>query len=225
MMSLAAFGNTYIQNQAPWKQVKTDQAAAAHVIRNCLQIVKALALLMEPVMPESAQRVWSMLGHSDRVDYHPIQEVLAAPPSILLPPPTPPFMKMEDDRIRELEALLKQRVEDAMNKAKGYEEVPFDEFSRLDIRIGKILSAERVKGSRKLLILSIDIGGEERQVVGGIAEFYAVDDLVGKEVAVVVNLAPARIFGIESRGMILAAGDQASLLVPIRPVEPGSRVR
>jgi methionyl-tRNA synthetase len=112
-----------------------------------------------------------------------------------------------------------------MRKAKGAEEVSIDEFKRLDIRIGKILSAEKVKGSKKLLIMSIDIGGEVRQVVGGIAEFYGVEELAGKEVAVVVNLAPAKLFGIESRGMILAAGDQASLLIPLRPVEPGTRVR
>jgi methionyl-tRNA synthetase len=225
MMALATFGNTYIQNQAPWQLVRTDRAAATRVIRNCLQIVHALALLMEPVMPESAQRVWSMLGNTDRIDTHLIHEVLNNPPSRELPPPTPPFMKMEDDRIRELEDLLKKRVDDAMKKAKGSEEVSIDEFGRMDIRIGKILSAEKVKGSKKLLMLTIDIGGEGRQVVSGIAEFYSTDDLIGKEVAVVVNLAPVKIFGLESRGMILAAGDQASLLVPIRPVEPGTQVR
>jgi methionyl-tRNA synthetase len=225
LMALAAYGNTYIQNQAPWQLVKTDPTAARRVIRNCLQIVHALALLMEPVMPESAQRVWSMLGNTDQVDTHPMQEVLASPPTVKLPSPTPPFVKMEDDRIRELEDLLEKRVDEAMKKAKGQEEISIEEFGRLDIRIGKILSAEQVKGSKKLLLLTIDIGGELRSVVGGIAEFYTTDDLIGKEVAVLVNLEPATIFGIESRGMILAAGDQASLLVPLRSVEPGTRVR
>ncbi len=225
MMALAAYGNSYIQNQAPWQLVKTDRDAAAQVIRNCLQIVHALTLLMEPVMPESAQRVWTMLGNTDRVDAYTLQDAMADPRIRELPVPLPPFVKMEDDRIRELEELLKKRVEDAMKKEKGPEPVSIEEFGRLDIRIGKILSAEKVKGSKKLLILKIDIGGEIRQVVGGIAEFYTVEDLVGKEVAVVVNLAPAKIFGIESRGMILAAGDRASLLVPLHTVDPGTRVR
>ncbi len=225
MMALASYGNTYIQNQAPWQMVKTDRAAAAQVIRNCLQIVHALALLMEPVMPESAQQVWSMLGNTDQVQEHLLREALTSPSSAEFPAPTPPFVKMEDDRIRELEALLQMRVEEATKKAKGPEEISIEEFGRMDIRIGKILSAEKVKGAKKLLILRIDIGGDIRQVVGGIAEFYTTDELIGKEVAVIVNLAAAKIFGIESRGMILAAGDQASLLVPIRMVEPGSRVR
>jgi methionyl-tRNA synthetase len=228
MMALAAYGNTYIQNQAPWQLVKTDRAAAEQVIRNCLQIVHALALLMEPVMPESAQRIWSMLGNTDRVDTHPLQEALEYPQPVEIPSPTPPFMKMEDDRIRELEEQLKKRVEEAMKKVKGTEEVPevsIDDFGRMDIRIGKVLSAAKVKGAKKLLTMTIDIGGEVRQVVSGIAEFYTIEELVGKEVAVVVNLAPATIFGIESRGMILAAGEKASLLVPLRSVESGTRVR
>jgi methionyl-tRNA synthetase len=225
LMALAAYGNSYIQNQAPWQLVKTDQGAAAQVIRNCLQLVHALTLLMEPVMPESAQRIWSMMGNTDQVGGHPLGEALEYPPSRELPSPTPPFTKMEDDRIRELEALLKKRVEDAMNREKELKDISIDEFGRMDIRIGVIRAAVKVKGSKKLLNLTIDIGGEERQVVSGIAEFYGEEDLVGKEVAVVVNLAPARIFGLESRGMILAAGEKASLLIPLRPVEPGTRVR
>jgi len=118
------------------------------------------------------------------------------------------------------------RVEEAEKAArKGPKTVSIEEFANLDIRIAKVVSAEPIKGSKKLYKLIVDLGGEKRQVVSGIAEFYTPDELVGMDVALIANLAPAKIFGVESRGMILAAGDEASLLVPARPVEPGTKVR
>ncbi len=227
MMSLAGYGNTYIQNQAPWQQMKTDPEAARRVIRSCLQIVKALTLLMQPVMPVTAQKVWVMLGNEDTVATHRIMEALEPPGIRKLPAPQPPFEKIEDERVAELEGVLKMRVEEATRRARAKEEVSvsIEEFNRLDLRVGTIMSASPVKGSKKLLLLKVDVGGAERQVVSGIAEFYPPQDLVGKEVAILVNLKPATIFGIESHGMILAAGDEASLLVPHRPVKSGTRVR
>ncbi|MDD1684343.1 MAG: methionine--tRNA ligase subunit beta, partial [Methanoregula sp.] len=103
--------------------------------------------------------------------------------------------------------------------------VTFEEFQKLDIRTGKVLSAEPVPKSNKLLKLMVDIGSETRQIVAGMQQFYKPGEMVGKDVVVVTNLAPAKIFGIESNGMVLAAGDAASLLVPLRPVEPGTKVR
>ena len=103
--------------------------------------------------------------------------------------------------------------------------VTFEEFQKLDIRTGKVLSAEPVPKSSKLLKLQVDIGTETRQIVAGMQQFYSPEELTGREVVVVTNLAPAKIFGVESNGMILAAGDSASLLVPLRPVEPGSKIR
>jgi methionyl-tRNA synthetase len=227
MMALAAFGNAYIQNQAPWKLVKTDSEAAERVIRSCLQVVKALTLLMEPVMPTSAQKVWEMLGNTDPVAAHMIGEALEPIKNDRIPPPTPPFKKIEDDQVVELEETLKIRVEEATHRAKAKEvvEVSMEEFNRLDIRVGTICSASPIKGSKKLLLLKVDVGEEERQVVSGIAEFYPVQELVGKDVAIIVNLKPVKIFGIESRGMILAAGDEASLLMPLRSVKPGTKIR
>ena len=96
----------------------------------------------------------------------------------------------------------------------------------MDLRVGKVLSAEAVKGSKKLLKLSVDIGEEKpRQVVAGMAEFYRPEEMAGLLVILVTNMKPAKIFGIESRGMILAAGEQASLLVPLRDVPPGTKIR
>jgi len=226
MMALAAFGNTYIQNNAPWKVIKSDPDAAGQIIRNCLQIVKALALVTEPVMPDAAQRVWEMLGHADGVGAHLIGEATTPLTPRPLPTPAPLFAKLDDDKIQELEGVLARRVEEAKSRAAdAAKTVPFDTFASLDIRIGRILSAAPIPGSKKLYKLQIDIGDGQRQVVAGIAGFYTPEELAGKDVAIVVNLEPAKIFGVESRGMILAAGDEASLLAPARPVKPGTRVR
>jgi methionyl-tRNA synthetase len=103
--------------------------------------------------------------------------------------------------------------------------VAFEEFQKLDIRTGRVLSCEPVPKSNKLLKLVVDIGPEKRQIVAGMQQFYKPEEMVGKDIVVVTNLAPAKIFGVESNGMILAAGDAASLLVPLRPVEPGSKIR
>ena len=225
IMGLAAFGNTYIQTNAPWKLIKTDRAAAAQVIRNSIQIVKALALLMEPVMPEAAQRCWKMLGYYDTVAQHPVSDATHPVPEACIDPPTPLFVRMEDTQVAELDALLQKRVADANKKSEKIPVVTFEEFSKLDIRTGKVLSAEPVPKSNKLLKLMVDIGSETRQIVAGMQQFYKPEELVGKDVVVVTNLAPAKIFGVESNGMVLAAGDAASLLVPLKPVETGSKIR
>lgn len=225
VMMLAAFGNTYIQTNAPWKLIKTDRAAAAQVIRNCVQIVKALALLIEPVMPETAQRCWKQLGFYDGVADHPVSDATHPVPDSCINPPTPLFVKMEDTQIAELDALLQQRVAEANRKTERIPVVTFEEFQKLDIRTGKVLSAEPVPKSTKLLKLMVDIGSEKRQIVAGMQQFYNPEEMVGKDVVVVTNLAPAKIFGVESNGMILAAGDAASLLVPLKPVEPGTKIR
>jgi methionyl-tRNA synthetase len=93
------------------------------------------------------------------------------------------------------------------------------------MKTGKVLAAENIPKSSKLLKLQVDVGGETRQIVSGIAQFYQPEELVGKDVVVLTNLAPAKIFGVESNGMILAAGDAASLLTPLKPVEPGTKIR
>ncbi|MDD3933330.1 MAG: methionine--tRNA ligase [Methanoculleus sp.] len=226
MMALASFGNAYIQNNAPWKLIKDDRAAAEQVIADCLQIVKALVLTFEPLMPESMQRAWTMLGYDDDIAVHPIAEATAPVGVRMLAKPAPLFAKIEEARVNDLEKVLNMRV-DAANAAatKKMSTVAIEEFAKIDIRIVKVVSAEPIKGSKKLYKLIVDLGGEKRQVVSGIAQFYAPDELVGKDVALVANLAPAKIFGVESRGMILAAGDEASLLVPDRPVKPGAPVR
>jgi methionyl-tRNA synthetase len=226
VMALAAYGNAYIQNNAPWKVIKTDRAAAEIIVMNCLQVVKALALLMEPLIPDDADAVWKMLGSPDHVADHYLREALAVPMPGPLPEPVPLFTKLDDTRVAELDAVLQGRVARAKAKAeeKKMEQVTIEEFARMDLRTGRVLKVDPVKGAKKLYRMDVDVGGETRQIVSGIAPFYAPDELVGKDVVVIMNLKPAKIFGIESKGMLLAAGEHASLLVPLRPVNPGTRI-
>ncbi len=226
VLTLAAFGNNYIQSNAPWKLAKEDPAREKEVIRNCLQVTKALALLVAPVMPDAGQRLWSMLGFDDKVSSHRIDEVTVPLPARALPVPSPLFAKIDPKQVAELDALLAVRVKEAQDKSKKQECLSIEEFARMEILVGTVLSAEPVKGSKKLLVLQVDVGETKpRRIVSGIAPFYQVSDLVGQQVALLANLQPATIFGIESCGMILAAGEEASLLVPKKPVVPGTKVR
>jgi len=225
IMALAAFGNTYIQTNAPWKLIKTDRDAAAQVIRNAIQVVKALALLIEPVMPETAGKCWAQLGYTNPVARHPISDALIPAEERALQPPVPLFTKMEEDQIKDLDALLQKRVREANKRMEKTPQITIEDFAKVEMKTGTILAAEAIPKSSKLLKLQVDVGGETRQIVSGIAQFHKPETLVGKSVVVLTNLAPAKIFGVESNGMILAAGDAASLLTPQQPVEPGTKIR
>jgi methionyl-tRNA synthetase len=235
VMALADYGNIYFQSHEPWKLVKTDMAAAGSVLHSCLQISKALVLLMEPVMPSKMQNAWKQLGFKDAVAEKPFSEALnpiaegspLGAPEIL-------FTRIEDAAVKELDIIFAKRMKEAEAKEKSGEnaaqkksEIAFEEFSSLDIRIGQIKEAGAIKGSKKLLKLQVDIGGEIRQVVAGIAEAYPIEELVGTQVVVLVNLKPAKLFGIESQAMLLAAdiGGKAVLLQPRIEVEIGTKVR
>ena len=225
MMALAAFGNNYIQTKAPWKLVKSDREAASRVVKDCLVLVRALALLLEPVLPEKAREIWTMLGDQGEIDRCTLDAALQDLRQTSLPSPRPLFPRLEDAFIGEMDTLLQKRVAEAGKKEVRADTISIEDFSRLDLRTGIILSAEPVPKSGKLLKLQVDIGDETRQIVAGIAQFYSPSDLVGTPVVVVANLQPAKIFGVESRGMLLAAGDRASLLIPKTEVAPGTRIR
>ena len=176
-------------------------------------------------MPDAAQKCWEMLGYDDAVAGYPIRDAALPIAEACIRAPAPLFVKMEDTQIGELDALLQKRVAEANRKMEKIPMVTFEEFQKLDIRTGLVLSAEPVPKSNKLLKLMVDIGTETRQIVAGMQQFYKPEEMVGKNVVVVANLAPAKIFGIESNGMVLAAGDAASLLTPLKPVEPGTKIR
>ncbi len=232
MMELAAYGNSYFQSNEPWQLIKKDKEACARVVKNCLQLGKALVLLFEPILPGNMENAWKQLGLSGDVHQARFEDGLVEIPSQELGAPEILFTKIEDKKIKEMESILDKRIKIAIAKEKnkleaGKEkaEITFEEFQKLDIRIGRVLSAENIKGSDKLLKLEVDIG-EKRQIVAGIAKSHKPADLVGRQVVVMANMKPAKLFGVESRGMVLAADTEgAVLLMPEKEVKEGTRVR
>jgi len=161
----------------------------------------------------------------------PMEDVLRAyDGSMKRPKPVILFSKLEDKKIAEMEKILNERVAAAEAKAAGKKEAPqvsIEEFQKIEIKIGRVVSSERIKGSKKLLKNMIDVGeGKPRQIVSGIAEQYTPEEMVGKTVVVITNLKPAKIMGVESNGMVMAADSNgATLLTPEKPSEPGTKVR
>lgn len=231
VMSLADYGNIYFQSHEPWKLVKSDKAMAGAVLRSCLQIAKALVVLMDPVMPSKMDSAWKQLGLEGEVSCKPFQEALE--PLIAGQPLGRPqilFSRIEEATVQGLERIFKERIEQAEAEGKFVEkkrQISFEEFGSLDLCIGEIREASRIKGSEKLLKLNVDIGSETRQVVAGIAQWYRPEDLVGTQVVVLTNLKPAKLFGIESQAMLLAAdaSGKAVLLQPRESVKTGTKVR
>jgi methionyl-tRNA synthetase len=233
-MDLARAANKHFNDSEPWKTVKTDRAACEASIHVGLQVVKALAVLMHPFLPFTSEKVWRMLGLPGSVAgqrWSAIGVELLAE-GLVLGRPEIVFPKIEDGAIEmqtaRLRAVLdtKEAREEPARAAPVLAAVSIDEFARLDLRAARVLEAEKIKGSDKLLKLQVDLGFEKRQIVSGLAQHYRPEELVGRQVIVVVNLKPARIRGVESQGMLLTVGDdeQLKVLIPEALVTEGSRV-
>ncbi|MEM0204042.1 MAG: methionine--tRNA ligase [Archaeoglobaceae archaeon] len=218
IMELASYGNAYFQNSKPWELIKVDREKAEKVVANALQIAKALLILNYPVMPGSMEKIAKAIGLN--VSSCSIEDVAKVEEELVIAKPELPFEKIEEKDIESLKMAMAERFSEKP-------EISIEEFKKIDIRIAKIVKAERIPKSKKLLKLTLDLGNEKRQVVAGIAENHDPEGLVGKSVAVVCNLKPAKIMGIESQGMVLAAdvNGKAVLLVPESDVSPGTKVR
>ena len=221
-MAYSRIGNKYLADTEPWKVIKTDPERVKTILNIALQITANTAIAIEPFMPFSAEKMLKMLA-VDKFGWEQLgsMELLAAGHTIgeaeLL------FEKIEDDVIQaqldKLEASRKAKLaaEAAQNVTEQKAEVSFDDFQKMDIRVSTILAAEKVAKTKKLLKLSIDTGIDKRTIVSGIAEYYTPEQLVGRQVLVLANLAPREIKGIESRGMILMAEDALGRLVLVQP--------
>jgi len=231
IMSLADFANTYFQSREPWKLVRSDRQAAASAVRSCLQMAKALVILMQPIMPSKMEAAWQQLGLDGSANLALFSD--AAVPMAqgqLLGVPKILFTKMEDSSVERLDGIFKSRIEAAAGreeKAAVKALISFDQFKAIQLRVGCVVEAEGIKGSSKLLRLVVDLGEERRQVVAGIAQAYPPQSLIGRQVVAVVNLEPAKLFGVESQAMLLAADvdGQAVLLRPDQEVPAGTMVR
>ena len=221
-MAYSRIGNKYLADTEPWKVVKTDPERVKTILNIALQITANIAIAIEPFMPFSAEKILKMLS-VEKFGWEQLgsMELIAAGHTIgeaqLL------FEKIEDDAIQaqldKLEASRRAKLEAeaAQNVTEQKAEVSFDDFQKMDIRVSTILAAEKVAKTKKLLKLSIDTGIDKRTIVSGIAEYYTPEQLVGRQVLVLANLAPREIKGIESRGMILMAEDALGRLVLVQP--------
>jgi len=239
---LADVGNEYIQRNEPWNLVEDDPERAAQVIRDCVQVAKACAVLMQPVMPEKAQQLWEQLGESGTVADASLAETLAAPPADF-DEPEELFAQVEDEQVESLNETLRERVaaasedeNDTGDKAQDTDKalelepladdrVSFEDFQELDIRVGEIVTAEPIEDSDNLMCLEVDIGVETRQVIAGIKGLHDPADIRGSRCVLLANLEKATLFGYESDGMLLAAGEDADLLTTHGDAEPGTKVR
>ncbi|MDQ2768936.1 MAG: methionine--tRNA ligase [Bacteroidota bacterium] len=230
VMNLARLGNKYLAETQPWHLIKTDAARTGTVLHVALQITAALAPLLEPFLPESAQKLatmlnlelgsWASAGRPDALAAgHQLRE-----PELL-------FGKIEDAVVEtQVQKLLDTKKENQLANtpvAPAKADISFDDFGRMDLRIGTIVAAEKVAKTKKLLKLTVDLGLEQRTIVSGIAEHFVPEALIGQQVQVLLNLAPREIKGIQSQGMLLMAENadgSLALMQPGKAVRNGSGV-
>ena len=223
-MDVARLGNKYLADTEPWKIIKEDKERVGTILNVALQIAGNLAILGEPFLPHTSAKLFGMLGMealkwekagSDDL----MNEGTEIGKAELL------FVKIEDkeveEQINKLEATKLANVEAAPQKG----EISYDDFAKLDIRIGKVVSAEKMKKSKKLLKLKVDTGIDTRTILSGIAQYFEPEQMVGKQVTVLINLAPRPMMGEVSEGMILMSEDadgSLQLISPNKEVKPGS---
>ncbi len=221
MMNLARLGNKYLTDNEPWKIFKTDPQRVETILNISLQITANLSVVAEPFLPFSAEKLLGMLNLKPlKWDVAGSADLL--PVSHQLGKPTLLFEKVEDAEVeKQVQKLLDtKKANDAASPAAPLKkEITFDDFVKMDIRAGTILEAEKVPKTKKLLKLKINTGIDQRTVVSGIAEYFSPEDIVGKQVSILVNLAPRKLRGIMSQGMILMAEDKDGKLVFVSPTE------
>ncbi|MFA6572367.1 MAG: methionine--tRNA ligase, partial [Bacteroidota bacterium] len=225
-MNIARAANKYFNDEEPWKTIKDDKDTTAKTIYICLQLVHSLATLFAPFVPHTSKKIFEFFGSKphtgkpnfgftcknfwDETPYPTIEEGLKFKTPELL------FSKIEDETIEQQIAKLGHKTEKAVDET----EIPLitiDDFQKIKFTTGRIISAEKIEKSQKLLKLKVDIGVEHRQIVAGISEHYKPEELIGKVALVLVNLKPVKIMGVESQGMMIAASNlegTLSLLVP-----------
>lgn len=230
-MDLARLGNKYLADEEPWKVIKTDEERVKTILNISLQITANLTICLEPFLPFSMEKLrgfinlgkqdWEKLGNTS---------LLAADHQLNTPELL--FEKIEDDVIeKQIQKLLDTKKANELAQAKAVpakENIEYDDFSKMDIRVGTVIEAEKVAKTKKLLKLKIETGIDQRTVVSGIAEYYEPEALIGKQVSILVNLAPKNLKGIESQGMILCAENadgSLSIVSPDQKVKNGAEVK
>ena len=222
LINLARLGNKYLADQEPWKLIKTDPIRVETIMNIALQIAAALSTVSEPFLPHSAKKLRTILNISNPTEWNDIStsdDLLVSGHIIgkqkLL------FAKVEDATIQaqlnKLEATKKNNMDDNFELSPVKENISFDEFSALDLRTGTVIAAEKIKKTKKLLHLKVDLGFEIRTIVSGIAESYSPEEMIDKKVTVLANLESRTIKGVESQGMLLMTKNKEGKLIVIGP--------
>lgn len=231
LMNLARLGNKYLADEEPWKLIKTDEERVKTIMFVALQIAAGLAILSEPFLPFTSHKLKTILNVvSNDSEKSPGWNSVSTTETLLplghqIHKSELLFRKVEDKEIEaqlaKLEATKKENEQ--MDKAitPQKETITFDDFTKLDMRVGTIVEAEKMPKANKLLVLKVDTGLDTRTIVSGIAESFSPEEIVGKKVTVLVNLAPRKLRGVESEGMILMTENEAGKLVFLNPDEDG----
>ena len=217
-------GNIFLNEKAPWHLIKKDKKAAGHVFNICAQAVYALAVLLGPFIPETSEKILSYLNAPKLTEssWDSINEnSIKAGQSIKKPKPL--FQKLEIEEIKKEYKKLKEKKPKEGEK----ELISYEDFQKLDIRVGLVEKVEKVPKADKLYKLTVSLGTEKRTIVAGLAEYYKADELAGKKIIILANLEPRKLKGILSEGMLLAADyeDTVSILVPDKDIPAGANVK
>lgn len=227
-MQLARIGNRYFTETEPWKTRKENPEACGNTLYVCLQISAALSVLFEPILPHKMNELRHQLGVPESIEWDMVDDHILSSGQ-LIEEGDILFEKIEEEEVETQVRKLKDRASGKEEKEKEFpplkDEIAFDGFASMDLRAGKITDAQKVEKSNKLIQISVDLGFEKRTILSGIAEFFAAEEIVGKSVVVVANLAPKKMMGIESNGMILMGEDSEGKLHFVETdAEPGSTV-
>ncbi|MDH5681830.1 MAG: methionine--tRNA ligase [Spirochaetota bacterium] len=231
VVQLAHIGNRYFDSQKPWELIKSDKERCGTVLNICHSMIKTIAPLIYPFLPDTGERLWKMVGMDSNVSevlWDEIEELPVGTGSgiskveLLCP-------KIEDKAVNNVIEEFHKSIETTKGEPVDSEkkaEITIDDFHKVELKVGTVKECEKVEKSKKLLKLQVDLGDATRQILSGVAEHYQPEELIGRQVLVVCNLKKVKLMGIESEGMILFADCDGKLLLvsPQDPVEPGSEV-
>ena len=220
--------NKYIDETMPWNLAKTEEGKErlVTVIYNLLEVIRIVSVLVSPIMPKTAEKIWGYLN-TDITSLESVRTFGNLVKGQKVNEAKPLFERIDEKKkLEELENKRLAKIEKEEKKEEKMNLITIDEFAKTELKIAKVLEVEKVEGSNKLYKIQIDLGTEKRQIVSGLVPYYTEDELVGKNVVVVTNLQPAKLRGVESNGMLLAAGDDdvVKLLTIEGDIEPGTSI-
>ncbi|HTX60986.1 MAG TPA: methionine--tRNA ligase, partial [Methanobacterium sp.] len=220
LIKVAKLGNKYFNDKEPWKTIKSSPPKAGTCLYICNQISKMISILLNPYLPEKSMEILKILNlEYEEIKWEYTNEIL--PPGHEIHKPNPIFTKIEDKVIQN----KKENLYKNLGELKEMKDmISIEDFAKLEIRVGKIIGTEKIKGTDSLLKLMVDVKDKQIQVVAGLAKKYSTDEILNQKVIVLVNLKPAKLFGVKSEGMILATADTLSLL-SAQGAETGEKIK